>query len=322
MQKRFFLIFFVSACTLFAKKGPITGPSGQLQVQAPWLTGPLLAPSGITIPPGHYNIEPYVYFSAQTGKYDAHWKAKKMETFWNNYFQPSIQFGLLSWLDFQLNPTVAYNHTKGAGQWGWGDMPIAFDFQLLNITKDPPATVHALKFEIKEIVPMGKYQNLDPKKLGTDGIGQGSWQTAFAVTLGNLIYLGKDHFVAIRSNFQYTLPAPVQVKNLNFYGGGPGTRGTVYPAQNFQFDIGTEWTLTRNWVFALDIVGSWSGKTRFKGKTLLSNTVPPSTQFSLAPAIEYNWNGNLGMIFGPWFTVAGRNAIQFATAVFAFNYYH
>ena len=58
------------------------------------------------------------------------------------------------------------------------------------------------------------------------------------------------------------------------------------------------------------MVGSWAGKTRFKGKTLVPNTAPPAAQFSLAPAIEYNWSSDIGIIFGPWFTIAGRNAVQ------------
>ncbi len=49
---------------------------------------------------------------------------------------------------------------------------------------------------------------------------------------------------------------------------------------------------------------------------------PTSAQFSIAPAIEYNWNANIGIIFGSWFTLAGKNSTQFTSGVFAFNYYN
>ena len=292
------------------------------EVQAPWLTGPLLAPSGITIPPGHYNIEPYIYATAITAKYDRDWKEVKTETFWNNSFQPALQFGLTDWLDFEIFPTLFYNYTKKAGKWVAADMPMNFDIQLYTHGKRVIDWITSLKLVIKETVPIGKYRNLNPRKLATDVGGQGSWQSALGLVWGNCFYLGKDRFLTARVNLQYTLPAPVHVKNLNVYGGGPGTNGTVYPAQNFFFDIGTELTLTKNWAFAMDIVGSWYGKARFKGKTILPNKLPPATQFSLAPAIEYNWNGSLGIIFGPWFTVAGRNSVKFTSGVFAVNYYH
>jgi hypothetical protein len=319
------IFFLMLALSLHAKKAPLEHFIQQPregEVHSPWLTGPLLAPSSLTIPPGHYNIEPYIFISAKTAQYGSDWKPVKVETFWNNSFQPLLQFGLTKWLDFQLSPSLFYNYTKGAAQWGIGDMPILFDFQLYKRGKHPTDWIMGLKLALTETIPIGKYQKLNPKKLGTDVGGGGSWQTALGLVWGNMFYLGRNHFLTARFSFQYTLPAPVHVKRLNAYGGDASTNGTVYPAQFFQMDIGTELTLTQNWAFAMDIVGNWTGRTRFKGQTTSPNTAPSSAQFSLAPAIEYNWSSRLGIIFGPWFTVAGRNSSKFIKGVFALNYYH
>ncbi|MGB7978023.1 MAG: hypothetical protein WCF19_02550 [Chlamydiales bacterium] len=291
-------------------------------ISAPWFTGPLLAPSALTIPFGHYNIEPYIYGLANTGAYDGHWQPVKKENFWNNYFQTLLAFGVNNWADFQCNPTLFYNYSDSSAKWALGDMPIAFDFQLYHPTRTLTEWNVAVKLTLKETLPLGKYRNLDPKKRLTDVGGMGSWQTAASLVVGNMFYLGRSHFLTWRTSFQYTWPAPVYVKNLNVYGGEKGTRGTVYPAQNFQIDSAIEVNLTQHWAFAMDIVGAWSGKTRFKGKTAALNAAPPGAQFSLAPAIEYNFNANIGIIFGPWFTLGGRNAIEFASGVFAFNYYN
>jgi hypothetical protein len=325
MRKQIFLAFILITTSLFAKKAPLAhfvDTAGPGEVQSPWLTGPLLSPSGIIIPPGHYYIEPYIYATAETGSYNHDWKKVKKETFWNNVFQPSVQFGLLPWVDFQINPSLVYNYTKGAGHTGIGDMPIGFDFEIYKSHGKTTDWITAFKISLKEIIPLGKYQKLDPKKLLTDSTGLGSWQTGLSLIWGNLFYLGKGHFLTLRSAFEYLLPAPVHVKNLNAYGGAKGTRGTVYPPQNFVVDVAFELTLTQNWTFAMDILGLWEGKTRFKGKTEAPNTAPASVQFSLAPAIEYNWSANIGIIFGPWFTIGGRNATQFTSGVFAFSYYH
>lgn len=325
MKKRFFG-FLLLILSLHAKKAPLhhfIEVAPEDEIQSPWLTGPLLAPSSITIPPGHYNIEPYLYFVANTGAYNQDWKAVKAEsTRWTNYFQPTLEFGLNRFMDIFFDPTLNYNFTEGAGKWSLGDVPIGLDFQLWKRGQKVTDWISALKFSLRETCPLGKYRNLNPKKLGTDIGGSGSWQTALDLVWGNLFYLGRHKFLVSRLSFAYNIPAPTHVKNLNAYGGGEGTRGTVYPAQSFQLDCSVELTLTQNWAFACDFLGIWAGNTRFKGTTLASNTHPTATQFSLAPALEYNWSGNLGIIFGSWFTFAGRNSTRFVSGVFALNYYN
>ena len=82
-------------------------------------------------------------------------------------------------------------------------------------------------------------------------------------------------------------------------------------------------------VAALDIQYLFSTKDHFSGypgitssrqNAIVGNLA--SHQLNLAPAIEYNFNENLGIIFGPWFSVVGKNSDRFVSAVFAINYYH
>jgi hypothetical protein len=325
MRKAFFLIQLLLIFSLHAKKAPL-GPyletTSDRKVDSPWLTGPLLAPSGLTIPKGHYNIEPYVYVFANTARYNKGYRPVKIPTYWSVVIQPSIQIGLTDFLDFQFNPTCLYNYTRGAAKWDVGDMPIGIDIQLYKSDEEIADWITGLKLAIKEVLPLGRYQKLNPKKFRTDLGGVGSWQTTIGLVWGNLIYLKRDHFLSLRLNAQYTFPTQVHVKNFNAYGGGPGTRGKVRPPQNFEIDLGSELTLTRNWVFAMDAVALWQTPFRFKGRTFLPNSGPSSFQLSLAPAIEYNWNADLGIIAGPWFTIAGRNSLKFTSGVIAFNYYH
>lgn len=323
MIRRILLPIFLALGSLYAVQVPTSANiPPHPTVQRPWFTGPLLAPSGVTIPKGHYNIEPYVYSIATYGRYTSDWQTEKVQTFLSNYTQPSLQFGLTPWLDFEFDPTAYYNYTRGAGKWALGDMPISIDIQILNTSRSLTSWNTALKLALRAVIPLGKYQKLDADKLLTDVGGQGSWQPAIALVWGNIFYIGGNRFITWRNAVEYTLPNPVRVRGLNAYGGGEGTSGTVYPSQSFNIDTAIEITLTRNWVFAMDVVGNWTGKTRFKGVTTASNTSPASVQFSLAPAIEYNWSANIGLIAGPWFTIAGRNASQFAGGIIAFNYYH
>jgi hypothetical protein len=103
----------------------------------------------------------------------------------------------------------------------------------------------------------------------------------------------------------------------------------VFPGRNLQLDMSFEYSLTRNWALALDLIGYWKDKANFTGnpgtdlpldtRTVIAKSA--GIAYSLAPAIEYNWNENLGVIAGAWFTVAGKQTSDFFTFVFAVNYY-
>ena len=126
---------------------------------------------------------------------------------------------------------------------------------------------------------------------------------------------------------QYTIPNSVHVKGYNLYGGGHHTRGTIYPGQSLVVLFGFEISLTQRWAIANDIQYLHVNKTHFKGRKGKTNGVknvvgfPSSEQFSLAPAIEYDFSAYVGVIAGVWFSVAGRNALDFASGVVAVNIY-
>ncbi len=298
------------------------------EVKAPWLTGPIFAPSGITIPPGHYYIEPYFFLTANTAAYNRDWKPVKQETFWSAYFQPFYQMGLNSIMDFDITPTVYYNFTEHAANWAFGDLSAGIDIQLFQMGVKPTDWTTSIKIEFNETFPTGKYDNLKPIKLGTQVGGAGSYVTSFVLCWAQIVYVGRGHFFDTRLGLTYNVPTSVRVKGLNAYGGGKGTRGTVYPSQSFRTDLGMEFTLTQNWVLAMDVIGTWAGKTRFKGNPGTAPDGSPakvgggsSVQFQLAPAIEYNFNENIGIIGGYWFTLAGRNSQKFSSGVFVLSWY-
>jgi hypothetical protein len=288
--------------------------------KAPWFTGPLLAPSAHTIPPGHVNFEPYLFFFSKTGVYDKHKNIQPMPHVYTLLSQNPVQIGITPWMDCQITPQLFYKFTQGVRSTQPGDLPVAVDFQLFNIqerTLQP-----ALKLTFRASLPFGKFENLSPEKRGTDGVGTGSFLPTVALTFSRLIPLGM-HYLETRLNLNYTIPNSVHVKGLNVYGGAPDTDGTVYPGNIFNADFGMEFSLTQNWVLAMDVNYIYANKTKFFGNpgTMGIMKAPSSEQLSLAPAIEYNWSINVGIIAGAWFTVAGRNASRFASSVVALNLY-
>lgn len=325
-MKRTILLLSLVFLNLFADK--VIVPQVHSEEANPWYTGPLLAPSSAVVPVGHFNFEPYVYIIANTGGYDSHGKVVKADTSWSNSFQPVLEIGLTKWMDVQILPAVAYNYNQHQARWVFQDFILTVDFQLLKQAHIDDWTPY-IKFFVTEIFPTGKYRNLNPKKMGVDIGGTGSFRTSTGLVIGEMFHIQGANFVIARLSLEYQLPAPVRLLGLNNYGGGYGTNARFFPGQNFEADLGVELTLNKNWVLACDFVGLWTGKPHFSGTTgknpdgTRAQLGSPgfSSQYSLAPAIEYNWKENMGVIGGCWFTVAGHNAPRFWSAVFAFNYY-
>lgn len=292
----------------------------------PWFTGPLLTPAGHVIPNGHFNIQPYEFITPIYGLYDRSWQSHSKPKFYNLQTIVITQIGMPCSLDFTFIPAWSWNHIHGASHWTLNDMSFGFDYQLLNDKKGK--WWPAVKLALRANLPIGKYQKLHPKSKKTAIGGSGSWQPGIGIVMSHLYWWGGKYFFAPRLSIQYTIPNSVHVKNLNAYGGGHHTRGTVYPGQSLTALFGFEISLSQRWAIANDIQYVHTNKTRFKGRKGATSGKPnriggpSSEQWSLAPAIEYNWTENYGILAGSWFTLAGRNAIEFASAVISINIYH
>jgi len=296
-----------------------------------WLTGPIVTPSGVVVQAGHYNIESYAYANVYSANYNNHWALEDKPNFLAFQSQTFFQLGLCSWADIQFAPSLTWQYHEHAGAWSVNDVPVILDFQLYRNKGTGFEWCPSFRFSVGEVVPVGKYRNLRVDKHTTDSGGGGSWITFAQLGFSNIHRFG-DHFLVYRVNGQVNFPAPVHVKGFNAYGGSFDTDGTLWPGINAFASVGLEYTLTQNWVLALDVVGKWSAKNRFTGDGGTTedrnrgNPVqilgPSAIQYSLAPAVEYNFSAHLGIIAGVWFSVAGKNNTQFNSGVMALNYYH
>lgn len=286
----------------------------------PWLTGPLLCPSAHVIPQGHLNFEPYLFGTTVFGAYDAHWHSFSIPNFYSISSVSPIQYGLPGRFDVQVVPQFSWNHTDGASQWVINNLPLVLDFQIL--TNHSGRWWPTIKFTASVSAPIGKYDQLDPNKLGTDAGGNGSWNPSVGIVFSRLFTFDPTHFLSTRFFCGYSFPTSVHVHGLNAYGGDPLTHGTVSPGNSLTAIVGMEYTPTPHWAVACDFQYFHQNATTFNGFSILPVGNPVSSdQFSIAPAFEYNWSAYVGLIAGAWFSIAGRNAVQFASGVVAVNIY-
>ena len=290
----------------------------------PWYTGPLITTSPSIIPPGTMMLQPYVFVNDYYGAFnnDRHAVGAIHDLINLNPFV-YLETGITDWMDVAMLVQAQANWRNEQSGGGIGDLQLTPGFKIYQQTRYIPQ----IKVFIQETFPTGAFDNLNPYKGGLDATGSGSYKTQIGLVVGKLLLWQYQHPLRIRLSMGYTIPSNVRVSNFNTYGGGFGTRGTIKPGKTFSTDLGIEWSLTQQWVFAMDVVYSCSGRTTFsgyKGTSASGSTAligsPSSDNLSLAPAFEYNWSQNLGVIGGVQFSVYGRNSSNFVSGIISVCY--
>jgi hypothetical protein len=73
-----------------------------------------------------------------------------------------------------------------------------------------------------------------------------------------------------------------------------------------------EYSLTREWVLALDIIREATSETTVKGRyfdgPLVRQSFPKRRYVGFAPAVEYNWSDRSGILLGVWINPKGHNS--------------
>ncbi len=293
----------------------------------PWFTGPLLAGSGNTLPAGHIDVEPYFFYTKAYGSFDAN---RKATSFANDFysFSPTLVFslGATSFMDIQAVIPYVHNRIQDQTNNDIGDSTFTAGFQLLKgVTDTWRPSIRAI---VGETFPTGTFENLNPNKNGTDATGTGAYQTNVGLNFQQLWHVGANRYFRDRLALGNTFASTSKVEGVNAFGGNAQTTGKQRLGNQFSADLSMEFTLTKHWVPALDILYTANGNSNFTGAAGTNSEGLPAIEggpsgeaFSLAPAMEYNFNSHLGVIAGPWFSVAGRNTAQFTSAVLAINYY-
>ena len=286
----------------------------------PWFTGPLLTASAFTIPNGHYNIQPYLYANNNFGLFNRHWHTVRFpEAASNINLECYLQMGITPFMDFTIAPSFFYNYVGDEeSSWRFGDLYTEVSFQLAQQKGDKGFTA---KFAIGELFPTGVYQHLNPNKLGTDSSGGGTFATTFQFIFSRRWNTYTFHYLAARMSMACTLSPQLAVHGLNSYGGDRTTRGRVFPGTLFPLLFGFEYNMTQNWVLALDVANALRLKTKFRGETIFPVGWDWAYSLSFAPAIEYNYSAEVGLIAGVWFSALGKNSFNFLNYVVSLNWY-
>ena len=319
-------LLLLATSSLFATEEVKFSTSSQAECPAPWFTGPLLSPSSHIVPKGYFNFEPYLFYDVTTGRYDDDWKGISEPNFNRVLLSPSFHLGITEWMEFFIAPGVSWQESQGASAFNFEDLRTHLSFQVFQDTKNN--SIPSMQVYIQEIFPTGKFNKGSADKFGTDIGGKGSYQTVVGVVVGSIYELWNCHFLSLRFNVLANFPTKVNIKGISIYGGAPDTDARVKVGQHYTSLFGLEYSFTQNWVFAFDAQAFYQRSTPFKG---FAGTRPDGSrarlgrgagfQFSIAPAMEYNFSAALGLIGGVWFSVGGKNQPRFINGIIALNYF-
>lgn len=290
-----------------------SGPSSvqPQSLEDAWWTGPLLANSANTLPRGHFLAEPYVYDVIAP-----HWHALGSRAY--------LEYGLADRFTVGVIPIIGYNKLgNGPSSSGvkCGDISLLAQYRLTRFREHRWVPTTAI--QLQQTLPSGKYDRLGTRP--SDGLGAGAYTTTVALNSQTYFWLPNARILRMRLNASESFSSGVKVRDVSVYGTANGFRGRAEPGKSLSIDGAGEYSMTRNWVLALDGIYQHSGNTTVVGtqsaKSLRLKT-GSSWAFGFAPAVEYNVSPSLGVIFGARVIELGHNSSSSVAPVMAINFVH
>ena len=276
-----------------------------------WWTGPMMANSAAALPQGHVLIEPYLY-DVRSPHTDSFGSLTYME------------YGVTNRLMVGMIPTFGYNrtsdglHSSGIDS---GDLSVLAQYSLRSFHEG--SAMPAMALMVQETLPTGRYDQLNHP--GVDAQGSGAYTTTVQLNTQTYFWLPDGRILRMRFNLGGSVSRTTRVDGLSVYGTPAGFHGRARPGNALGVNAAWEYSMTRHWVLALDVSYHYARGARVEGiadATPIAYRSHSSAYFGFAPAIEYNWRNNLGVLIGVRVFTGGHNSSTTITPAIALNYVH
>ena len=304
-------------------------PESRQSLDDAWWTGPLLASSPATLPQGHVLFEPYLYEAMLSGHYDS--AGKRHPTAHENDFgsQSYILYGLVDSVTLGVIPRFGFKdpgHGSSSSGVGVGDVTLQATYRLTQFQDD--GWLPAMSLVAAETLPVGKYDRLGNNP--SNGFGGGAYTTALSIYSQYYFWMPNGRILRTRLDLTQSWSRDVDLHDVSVYGTPEGFRGRAMPGNSSVVDLAFEYSVTRNWVAALDVIYERDGSTRVLGRYPqpqdggtewidVRTESGSSRSLAVAPAVEYNWSSNVGVIVGAKIVTSGRNTAAVVMPAAAIN---
>lgn len=303
------------------------GTSDRQSLDDAWFTGPIIAASANTLPRGRFLVEPYVYDAISYARYDDDGERRDAPNTHSYGSLTYVLYGLTDDVSVGVIPRFGFNDARnGRDSSGvrLGDVSLQAQYRFAQFREG--GLTPTMSLVLQHTLPTGKHDRLGTRP--SDGMGGGAHSTTIALYSQHYFWTPNGRILRARANFSQTFSQNADVADVSVYGTSEGFRGRVEPGDSFALNLAAEYSVTRNWVLAFDVLYQRDARTRLRGRTpdLASGSTAqvdqvfgPSTRIAIAPAVEYNFTSRVGVIVGARWFLAGRNADASITPVAAIN---
>ena len=287
---------------------------GYAALQNQWFTGSLEAPSPALPKAGLVALEPYAIFINPTGAYDNDGRHDGVANQASQFESVLVfKYGITDRLTVEALPSASYISSQQNYFTGVGDLPIELEYRFND--ENSRTGWPSLTASFGVTLPTGDYQRLSS---ASNGLGSGVYMLKEGLLLQSLFDASDGHPVRIRVYGAAFEPLDhADISGISSYGTDSGIHGTVMPGTSFQVGIGAGDAFTQRWVLALDILQNYGKSFRTvgvdSGRVAVSTRSASTASTAIAPAVEYNWSGSVGVIAGVEFTTAGRNTSSYVS---------
>lgn len=292
-----------------------------------WWTGPILAAGAGTLPQGHALVEPYVFDTIRYGRYDRDGEERDASRTHSYGSLTYMLYGVTDSFTAGLIPTFGYNDASGGRDSSGiqvGDITLQGQYRLSQFREG--SAIPTASLVVQHTLPTGKYDRLGDDV--NDGMGAGAHTTTLALYSQYYFWMPNGRIMRSRFNVSYAFSDDVDVADVSVYGTSAGFRGTARPGDVLTVTSAWEYSITRQWVFAIDFLYQHDSSTRLSGvqsdpatgrDERVDENFGSAWRFGVAPAIEYNFTARVGIIAGARWFAAGRNTSATITPVVAVN---
>ncbi|TCI07419.1 transporter [Dyella soli] len=292
-------------------------PAGGLQSRDnAWWTGPMLANSAETLPQGHVLAEPYLYDII----------SEHSDSFGSRTY---LLYGLADRFTVGAIPAFGYTRVSGGPDSSGvqvADTTLQAQYRLTRFHEG--SWVPTISIQLQETLPTGTYDHLDDRP--ADGMGNGAYTTSIGINSQTYFWLPNGRILRVRVNISAGFSSRVNVHGASVYGTDNNFRGNARPGNTVSVDTSLEYSVTKRWVLALDLLFNHNDNTTVTGHTTTGTdgTSPvavrqnsgSSQAYGFAPAVEYSWTPNVGVLLGARVILGGHGTSSSITPAIALNY--
>lgn len=243
---------------------------------------------------GNLVVQPFIFYNYTRGTFDAKNKYSSLKDGDSRYQlaeQMFMQYGITDSLEIDLQLLYQHNYVKQAGQksydGGLGDSSLFLRYCLLEEEKKLPHLTGI--FQLK--APTGKYQKLDPDKLGADLMGAASGGGSYDLGLGLIVSKKYRPFV-VHLDGVYNFPQERKVDTIKTEYGG-----------YLNYDFGAEYFMSDHFNLMFECNGFLQADKRIDGQKS-----PATDIYSFITAAGIGWsNEKIQSLLGYQMTIAGSN---------------